>query len=592
MVVRVARRYYTTMTQARRLNLRFLVWVAFSHSLLFWPSLSSKPNIVILFGDNVAYNDISIFGAPTAITPNIDRLGMEGLKLNNWNSAAHLCSASRSALLTGRYPVRSGIYPRVFRPDAVYGLLPEETTIAEYLKQEGYATSIVGKWHLGHRHEFLPINQGFDEWLGIPYHMSGGSVDNHTCNSDANKTMWLPLYEGTNIIQQPVRLSDLSERYAKAATNFIHRNMDRPFFLYMAFSHVHQLCAPRDYPEQSQCQWARNGTRFVDAVEEMDWIAGQILNALDETGLVNDTLVLFTSDNGPWVAEQTCAGSKGPFDGRWYVSLRSLSATLRRPRRSLLTTPLDDCIRLKENVDQSCTACPHDYMPQPTLERPRKCVLPGTDFTLDGVHCGEDTGLGSTWEANLRMPALARWPGHIAAHTETMKMVSTLDVLPTILSVIGRTVPDNVDGKDITPVLAGNEGEEDDERALFFWRDGFREGPLPPPYGRFDVVAAKLGRFKAWLWTKSAHYNADDEIRHDPPLLFDVLVDPAEAFPLDANDHMDLLSRIVDLVDEHKKSVDWTFPLALPTEAKWIPCVDPTTGCRTEIENDENQNIA
>ena len=127
------------------------------------------PNVVILLADNLGYNDISSFGAPTAETPNIDSIGRNGMKLNNWNSAAHLCSASRAAILTGKYPARMGIYPRVFHPDAEYGLMPEEMTLAEHLKESraadgaGYATGIVGKWHLGHRPDYLPTNQGFDE---------------------------------------------------------------------------------------------------------------------------------------------------------------------------------------------------------------------------------------------------------------------------------------------------------------------------------------------------------------------------------------------------------------------------------------------
>jgi len=283
---------------------------------------SQKPNIVILFADNLGYADISLFGAPTAKTANIDRLGYEGIKLNNWNSVAHLCSASRAALLTGKYPVRTGVYPGVFKPDAVYGLLPNETTLAEYLKNEGYATSIVGKWHLGHRPDYLPTNQGFDESLLIPYHMSGGSLDNHTCIFDENETMWLPLFADEKIVQQPVRVQDLAAKYAQKSKEFIRKNTasQTPFFLYMAFSHVHQLCAPRDFEEQATCQWgAVNGTStsFVDAVQEMDWIAGKILNALDDYGATNDTLVLFTSDNGPWLAEQSCSGSRGPFEGRW-----------------------------------------------------------------------------------------------------------------------------------------------------------------------------------------------------------------------------------------------------------------------------------
>lgn len=288
-------------------------------------SAVNKPNFVILFADNLGYADVSIFGSPTARTPNVDRLGFEGMKLNNWNSVAHLCSASRASLLTGKYPVRTGVYPGVFKPDSGYGLLPSEKTIAEYLKEIGYATSLVGKWHLGHGKLFLPTNQGFDEWLGLPYHASGGSVDNHICYFDQSETVWLPLYSGTEILQQPVQMEDLAKAYADRAVNFIRRNQDAPFLLYMAFSHVHQMCAPRDFPEQPNCQWSRHGinnSTFVDAVEEMDWITGQVLDVIDDLNLREKTLIIFTSDNGPWVAEQKCSGSKGPFEGRWYVSVQ------------------------------------------------------------------------------------------------------------------------------------------------------------------------------------------------------------------------------------------------------------------------------
>ena len=122
---------------------------------------TDRPNIVILFADNLGYNDIGIFGSPAARTPNIDRLAREGMKMNNWNSAGHVCSQSRAAMMTGKYPVKTGVYPDVFFPDAANGLLPEEITLAEYLKEKDYATSIVGKWHLGHREEFLPTNQGW-----------------------------------------------------------------------------------------------------------------------------------------------------------------------------------------------------------------------------------------------------------------------------------------------------------------------------------------------------------------------------------------------------------------------------------------------
>mmetsp|Transcript_27063 Transcript_27063/g.41991 ORF Transcript_27063/g.41991 Transcript_27063/m.41991 type:complete len:588 (+) Transcript_27063:235-1998(+) len=523
----------------------------------------NRPNIVVMFADNLGYNDIAIFGAPSAKTPNIDRIGMEGMKLNNWNSAASLCSASRAALMTGKYPVRTGIYPGVLKPDAVYGLSPDEHTLAEYLKKEGYATSIVGKWHLGQHEPYLPTNQGFDEWLGIPYHMSGGSLDEHICGYDVNRTMWLPLYQDAEIVEQPVQLQDLAQRYGRAATKFIETNVkeETPFFLYLPFSHVHQMCAPAFGSEQGTCQWAStafstdspHGT-FIDAVEEMDWVAGEVLKALDDNGVADDTLVIFTSDNGPWVAEMQCSGSKGPFEGRW----------------------------LQENVDMECTACPHDYIAEPLPDRKRRCVNHATGLELDGVHCGADTGLGGVWEANLRMPALARWPGRIPKGTETMAMISTLDVVPTVLSVVGaEDIPhSDLDGVDVTNVLlTGNEPNEND-RVLYFWRDGFENGPLPAPFGRFDVAAIKVGRIKGWFWTKSAHYNPDVEVHHDPPLLFDVIADPAEAFPLDPNEYEDVIYRMKSLVEDHKAHIHKSPPLTVDRDPKFIPCANEHTSCR------------
>jgi hypothetical protein len=245
--------------------------------------------------------------------------------------------------------------------------------------------------------------------------------------------------------------------------------------------------------------------------------------------------------------------------------------------------------RLRDHVDLDCTACPgHDYVPNATEQRPRRCSLPGTDLTVDGVHCGEDTGLGFVWEANLRMPALARWPGKIDAGTETMTLVSTLDVLPTLLSLLGKdSISKELDGIDISAVLFGQVASSDEiDRVLFFWRDGFRDGPLGPPFGRFDVVAAKMGRIKVWFSTKSAHYNNDVEVSHDPPLLFDTLLDPAEAYPLDPNDYTELIDRVRSSVQQHKDSVDWTFPLASARDPAFIPCVDRETGCRTASEDD------
>jgi hypothetical protein len=260
------------------------------------PSSKSKskrtpPNIVILLADNLAYDDVGVFRqqqqqdgdggcsddeeennssiSTTSRTHNLDKAALDGRRLLNWNSPAVLCSASRAALLTGKYPIRTGIYPRVFEPDAAYGLLPNETTLADYLHDEGYATKIVGKWHLGQRDAYLPTKRGFDEWFGIPYHMSAGSIDDHVCGKDTTGKMWLPLFDGTSIVEQPVQLENLAPRYVEESIKFMKTNVEekeRPFFLYLAFSHVHQLCAPR----HSECQWAsthfsRNKTKGYNA---------------------------------------------------------------------------------------------------------------------------------------------------------------------------------------------------------------------------------------------------------------------------------------------------------------------------------------
>lgn len=190
------------------------------------------------------------------------------------------------------------------------------------------------------------------------------------------------------------------------------------------------------------------------------------------------------------------------------------------------------------------------------------------------------------------MPAVARWPGKIQAGSESMSLVSTLDVVPTVLSLLGKESRSELDGVDISSVLFGQDTSSFDDRVLFFWRDGFEDGPLGPPYGRFDVVAVKMGRIKAWFSTKSAHYNDDIAVDHDPPLLFDTLVDPAEAYPLDPTEYTDAIAQIRGEVRRHKESVDWTYPLALARDPAYIPCVNKETGCRTINDGDSQPQQA
>lgn len=556
---------------------------------------SEKPNIILLLADNLGYNDLSINNHGTPYTPHIDSIARNGVQFRHWNSAAHLCSASRASILTGQYASpRLGIYPRVFEHDASMGMKNTEKTLASFLKEEaGYSTSIVGKWHLGHaKPEYLPTAHGFDEWLGIPYHMSGGSVDGHHCavnkNSSGVDHVWLPLYHNTTITQQPVKLNELADRYAKQAVEFMQSNQKqgKPYFLFLPFSHVHQLCAPKHPILKSgvcDSQWSHESganwnPSFANAVEEMDWIVGQILEAIDDA---TNTLVLYTSDNGPWIAEQNCAGSKGPFEGKW----------------------------LQENIpDNSCTACPSDFEHVPTLEESRRCILKGSTTTATlGIPCGDDTGLGSVWESNLRMPAFVQWTSHIPAGiVHETESVSSLDIVPTLLRIAGIAVKNTtvLDGMDIGPLLFEPRNESafdyfNDDRVLFFWRDGFdNDTTLPPPYGRNDVAAVKVGRYKAHLYTKSSHYNADPAVSHgiddNEPLIFDIIADPAEAHPLpDSKFRLKLWEKMKDLVKEHKASVPYAEPLTLARDPKDIPCVDPNTNCRTrEQVGDPNDDTS
>ena len=294
-------------------------------------------------------------------------------------------------------------------------------------------------------------------------------------------------------------------------------------------------------------------TRIIETIQ--DWVLGGVLDALRDAGVEDETLVVFTSDNGPWTAERSCSGSKGVFTASW----------------------------LRDNVDPSCTACPSEYSADPLPGEPRRCVYPGTDYEIEGVPCGEDSGLGSAWEANVRMPGIVRWPGRVPAGAVSEELVSTLDVLPTVLGIVGGEIPEAVDGVDVKDVFFGDKiaGSADSERPIFFWRDGFKEGPLPHPFGRFDVVAIKLGRIKLWFYTKSSHYNADEEVHHDPPLIFDIFNDPGEALPLDPSEHVELINRARTLLKDHKDSVDWTSPLTLARDEKYLPCSNAENRCRT-----------
>jgi arylsulfatase A-like enzyme len=262
------------------------------------------PNVVVIFIDDMGYGDIGPFGATKQRTPHLDRMAKEGMKLTSFY-ATPVCSVSRAQMMTGCYGARVSV-PGVYFPGQSVGLNPAEVTVAERLKEKGYATQMVGKWHLGDQPEFLPTRQGFDHYLGIPY------SNDMLKKSAETKVPVVPLLRDEKIVE----LMDgegqrrMVELYTKEAVGFIGRNKDKPFYLYFAHNAIHTPI----YPGAAFAGKSQNG-RFGDWVEEVDWSVGQVLDALRSQGLDKDTLVVFTSDNGPWLTKGTDGGSAGPLRG-------------------------------------------------------------------------------------------------------------------------------------------------------------------------------------------------------------------------------------------------------------------------------------
>ncbi|TWT60311.1 sulfatase family protein [Rubinisphaera italica] len=330
-----------------------------------------KPNVIIIYCDDLGYGDIGCFGSDKHRTPNIDQLSSEGLTLTNFYVTSGVCTPSRSSLMTGCYPKRIGMHQNekggwVLFPGNHQGLNPQETTIAEVLKQAGYATKIVGKWHLGDQPEFLPTRQGFDSYFGIPF-----SNDMGYWIPKRNYPP-LPLMRDESVIEQEPDQSQLTKRYTEEAISFLENHQSDAFFLYWphTFPHV-PLYASQAFKGKS-----KNGD-YGDAVEEIDWSVGELSEALKRLELEKNTLVIFTSDNG---AAQRWGGSNGPLRG---------------------------------------------YK-------------------------------GSTWEGGMRVPCIMKWPATIPAGTVSREIVSTLDILPTLASIVGQKLPENriIDGLDLSQMLA------------------------------------------------------------------------------------------------------------------------------------------
>lgn len=283
--------------------------VAFSAPLLGFVQFSAaaNPNVVIIFTDDQGYGDVGCYGAESFETPHLDRMASEGMRFTDFYVPASVCTPSRAALLTGCYPMRLGLGHRVLFPFSDTGLNLEEITLAEILKEQGYATACVGKWHLGHHEKFLPWNQGFDRYFGLPY---SNDMDGHYYKGRDFQSPPIPLYDNKEVIERSPDQRFLTRRYTQQAIQFIEENKGGPFFLYLPHTMPHRpLRASPAFQGRSELGL------YGDVIEELDWSVGQVLDSIRDLDLSEDTLVIFTSDNGP-VAGAQSPNSAGPLRGR------------------------------------------------------------------------------------------------------------------------------------------------------------------------------------------------------------------------------------------------------------------------------------
>jgi arylsulfatase A len=380
-----------------------LVW--FSIARAAEPSSARPPNIIHIIGDDVGYDDLSCFGAKDIRTPNLDRLAAQGMKFTSFYAPSPVCTASRAAILTGCYAQRVSL-PNVLFPDSKIGLNSDEITIAELLKKRGYATALIGKWHLGWQPEFLPPNHGFDLFLGIPY------PNDHVperLGPDGKSRGFppMPLIRGTNIIQQPAQLAALPERFTAEAVRFIEDNRARPFYLHLANVETHT-------PWFTSARFHGKSAAGVygDAVQCLDWTVGEVLATLDRLGLAENTLVVFSSDNGPLV---------------------------------------------------------HRY---PELEG---IFGHAAAVDTNRMHLLREGKYQAMWEGGTRVSAIMRWPGKISGGSTCNEIVAGFDLFTTFANLAGATVPTDrtIDGKDVTPLMFGERGARSPHE-VFYYYQGFR----------------------------------------------------------------------------------------------------------------------
>ncbi|XP_041265071.1 arylsulfatase G isoform X1 [Onychostruthus taczanowskii] len=437
--------------------------------------VSRQPNFIVILADDVGWGDLGANWAETKETPHLDQLAAEGTRFVDFHSAASTCSPSRASLLTGRLGVRNGVTHN-FAISSLGGLPLNETTLAEVLREAGYSTGAIGKWHLGHHGHHHPNSRGFDYYFGIPYSHDMGCTDTPGYNlppcppcpqhssaasrvtrKDCYTEVALPLFENVTIVQQPVELGSLARRYAEEAERFIQRASDRgrPFFLYLALAHMHVPLSPPLPP-------APGRGIYGASLGQMDALVARIKEAADSLGK-GSTLLWFTGDNGPWAQKCELAGRLGPFVGAW--------------------------------------------------QRQR----------------GGSSAKQTTWEGGHRVPALVYWPGRVPARRTSHALLSILDIFPTLVALAGAALPPNrhFDGLDVSPVLFG-------------WSDVGHKVLLHPNSGAAgkvgEIEALRLAQYKAFYTTGGAMAcdgSTGPAQRHHPPLIFNLDRDIQEQEPLD-----------------------------------------------------------
>lgn len=389
---------------------------------------AEKPNIIIVFADDQGYQDLGCFGSPNIKTPNIDRLAKEGMRFTSFYSAYCVCSASRASLMTGCYQPRLNM-PGVLGPNSNRGLNPKEVTIADALKTVGYNTQMIGKWHLGDKPETLPTAQGFDHYFGLPYSNDMARIKGWGNGPQDLDKIWKlkkwdiyknDLYRDTESIESPVNQTTLTDRYTEEALKFIRKNREEPFFLYFAHAmpHVPLFVSDDRYdPDPHKA--------YQLTIEHVDWSVGQILKTLEELGLSENTLIVYTSDNGPWLSKNHHGGSALP--------LRN--------------------------------------------------------------------GKGTTYEGGMRVPGIMRWPARISKGTVCDEVVSSIDLLPTIVSLTNAKGPDHpIDGLDISEVITNPKAPSPHREAGFFY------------YKNGRVEGLRLGKWKLRPGKNPELYDLDADI--------------------------------------------------------------------------------